>query len=100
MWTSFLWPEHNRGTEGGEDWGEHTSLPLIPQGPCLAAPSHLSCHLEMSGHCLPMSAMLNITTELSASLTEFHFGGEPCAVPEPETHTSDTSDTVENPATF
>jgi hypothetical protein len=70
-----------------------------PLSPCLAAPSCLSCHLEMSGHCLPVSAMLDMTTGLSALLTEFHFRGEPCVAPELKTHTPDTSDTAEDPAT-
>jgi hypothetical protein len=70
-----------------------------PPSPCLAAPSHLSHHLEMSGHCLPMSAMLDMTTGPSAPLTEFHFGGEPHVTPEPETHMPDTLDTMEDPAT-
>jgi hypothetical protein len=70
-----------------------------PLSPCLAAPSHLSCHPEMSGHCLPVSATLDMTTRPSTPLTKFHFGEKPCVAPEPETHTCNTSDTVEDPAT-
>ena len=90
-----MWPEHR--TEGGEDWGERASLPLIPRGPCLAAPSRHPG--KMSGHCLPVSAALDMTTGPSAPPAEFHFGGEPRVAPEPENHAPDTSDTAEDPAT-
>jgi hypothetical protein len=53
----------------------------------------------MSGHCLSVSAALDMTTELSTPPTEFYFGGEPCVTPEPENHVPDTSDTAEDPAT-
>jgi hypothetical protein len=52
----------------------------------------------MSGHCLSVSATLDMTTGPSAPLTEFHFGGEPHATLEPKTHMPDTLDTVEDPA--
>ena len=46
-----------------------------------------------------MSATLDMTTELSTPLTEFHFGGEPHVTLEPKTYVPDTSDTTEDPAT-
>jgi len=89
-------------TEGGEDWGERIPLlPLIP--PCSPIPPP-----EMSLHCCPMSAALEMTTRPSAPPAEFQFNGEePRVAPEPENCAPNTSldtannamDTVEDPAT-